>query len=432
MPPIRRSKRPSTVKSTKKAEGKPEATPSTHPQEPQPKDNRKRQLHLLNLPREILTQITSYLPSESTTCLTLTSHSALSLLGTASWADFTGPTRRHNDCFNPLYTLLRRDQPELYPCSTCRIMHPPLKPPSTHRRTRFTRNCFHEDPVIDFWPRDETTGAGYSLVFRHLSTAFQHHASFVRNSCTCMGLRCPGHNPPSKTDPGAVFAGDFTFVPQGGNVQYRLVSEGAWSNGGLVIMQQHRLKSAVAGVPLTAAGVRSLLLRVCAHLSTTTAPPPEVEQGRSGYRVNGPMLSHAVTMAFPENLRGGELDYSVFRRPTPAEMEQYRAAEQSASPPDSTQLPDRKSYVWRCTACPTKFRVEYVAGEESNGEGAELVVTAGHFFGRLLSDTSKFWKMFAVRVGPDLPPRKRNCEYWVTERVKERGFPDFGFDGIVG
>ncbi|KAL4951604.1 hypothetical protein BDW69DRAFT_169716 [Aspergillus filifer] len=460
MPPIRRSKRfsnsSSTVKSTKKAKEDPEArvplSPSTHPPKKpqvQSKDNNynnndrnQQQLHLLNLPHDILTKITSYLPPESTTCLSLTSHTALSLLGTAAWADFTGTTRRYtpgvSSLFpNPLFTLLQRDlQPHLYYCNTCSIMHPRLKPPSTHRKTRFTQICFRgEDPVIDFWPRDESQrqstggGRGYSLVFTHLSTAFQDHYFFVRNSCKCMGLGCVGHNSPPlpATDPGAsVFNGDFTFIPQGGAVQYRLVSKGIWPRrGDLVIVQQHQLKSAVAAEPLTAAAVRNLPLRICAHLSTTAVPPPDTEQGRSRYRANGAMLSDAVTMAFPRDQRGDdELDYSAFRRATSAEMEQLRAAE-------GVESIDRKGHVWRCTACPTKFRVEYIPGEAGNGP--ELVVTAAHFFGNVISDAWRFWKMFALRVGPDLPPRKRNCEYWVTERVKERGFPDFDFDfdGIV-
>ncbi|KAL4961689.1 uncharacterized protein BDV14DRAFT_121224 [Aspergillus stella-maris] len=451
MPPIRRSKRlsSSTVKSTEKAKTKP--SPSTEPQI-QPKydnnNNRNQQhLHLLTLPHTILTNITSYLPPESTTCLSLTSHTALSLLGTASWTDFTGPTRRYtpgvSSTFpNPLITLLQRDlRPDLYHCNTCNILHPPLRPPSTHRETKFTRIClWGEDAVVDFWPRDETTGngRGYSLVFRHLATAFQDHYFFARNSCTCMGLGCVGHNPPAlpAANPGAsMFDGDFTFVPRGSTLQYRLVSKGIWQRrgdlprdrrGDLVIVQQHRLKSKVAGEPLTAAAVRNLPLRVCAHLSTTTAPPPDVEMGRSRYRANGSMLSDAVIMAFPEEQRGDdELDYSVFRRATSAEMDQYRAAE-------GAEATDRQGYVWRCTACPMKFRVEYIPGEGE--DGAELVVMAAHFFGGLISDASRFWTMFALRVGPDLPPRKRNCEYWVTERVKERGFPnfDFDFDGIVG
>ncbi|KAL4788850.1 hypothetical protein BDV19DRAFT_383565 [Aspergillus venezuelensis] len=450
MPPIRRSKRlsSSTVKSKSTEKAKTTPSPSTSHQEPRQPDNSnnraQQHLHLLTLPGKILTNIISYLPPESTTCLSLTSHTALSLLGTASWADFTGPTRRYKPGVSstfphPLFTLLQRDlQPHLYYCKTCNIMHPPLKPPSTHRKTRFTRICLRgEDAVIDFWPRDESTGkgGGYSLVFSHLSTAFQNHYFFGRNSCTCMGVGCVGHNPPAlpATDPGAsVFDGDFTFVPQGSTLRYRLVSKGIWPrrgdivgdrHGDLVIVQQHRVKSTIAGVPLTAKAVRTLPLRICAHLSTTTALPPDVESGRSRYRANGAIFSDAVTMAFPENLRGpDELDYSVFRRATSAEMDQYRAVEEA-------EATDGKGFVWRCTACPTKFRVEYIPGQPGEGEnGAELIVKAAHFFGSSIYDASRFWTMFALRVGSDLPPRKRNCEYWVTERVKERGFPDFDFD----
>jgi hypothetical protein len=36
--------------------------------------------------------------------------------------------------------------------------------------------------------------------------------------------------------------------------------------------------------------------------------------------------------------------------------------------------------------------------------------------------------MFALRTGPDLPPRKRNCEFFVTERP----IPDFEMEYVDG
>ncbi|KAL4874374.1 hypothetical protein BJY04DRAFT_203984 [Aspergillus karnatakaensis] len=409
MPPTRRSKRPATVKGSGRANDTQLQSSKTKP-------------HLLHLPREILCRIASSLPAESATCLTLTCHAALSILGTSSWANFIRPTRRYYGGINPLFDLLQHDLPGYFTCSTCNILHPPLKPPATHRRTRLTRNCFYEDPVIDFWPRDDATGSGYSLVYNHISQALQAHET-IRRRCTCMGIGCSGHRPLPTTDPVALFQGDFTFVPPGSSVRYRLVSGASWPNNNLVISQQHCLKSAIASVPLNATMVRDLPFRICAHLSTSTEPPPDVVQGRSRYRANGALLTDAVTMAFPDSLRGDSPDADIFRRPTGFEIEQCRDAERSIGQSGDV----KKGYIWRCSACPTKFRVEYIPEDKESAEGAECIVTAWHFFGQTY-DAHKFWKLFAPRVGPDLPPRMRNCEYWVTERVKERGFPDFEVD----
>ncbi|KAL3439862.1 hypothetical protein BJX65DRAFT_315354 [Aspergillus insuetus] len=392
MPPVRRSKR---VASTN-AKGSPmaETSPSTRlnnsaaaPASP----------HLLTLPREILLRTTTYLPAESATCLTLTCKTALSRLGKASWAEFSGATRRHYGYFNPLFNLLQRDLPGHVHCSTCDILHPPLKPPRAHRRTKYTRNCLYEDPVIDFWPRTENgEGPGYSLVRSHLVQARQSSGA------------------PQDVNPIPLFSGDYTVHP--GNVKYRLVSAARWVGlrRNILITQEHRLKSAMAGQPLRAEDVLAMPLRVCAHLSTTTEPPPQAEQGRSAYRKNGPLLSHAVIAAFPDNMRG-DIDLSPrpdgpFRKLTGTEMNQYRDAASD------------NSYIWRCTSCPTRFRIEYKA------EDLELLVTAWHSFGADPKEEDRFWTMFALRTGPDLPPKKRNCEFFVTERP----IPDFEMQYVDG
>ncbi|KAL2840414.1 hypothetical protein BJY01DRAFT_257402 [Aspergillus pseudoustus] len=395
MSPVRRSKRLETANSKGKAKDPPrlsEPHAGTKTAEP------ARRPHLLSLPREILSLIRNYLPPESEACLTLTCHEALERLGTTSWAEFSGKTRRHYGGINPLFSLLQRDLPGYLHCSTCDIMHPPLKPPSAHRRTRYTRNCFYDaHPVVDFWPQTEE-GGGYSLTFLHICHARQPFAT------------------PPNVNPIAMFAGDFTF--QTGGLEYRLVSTGRWvgMRRNIVLTQEHRLKSAMPGSPLRPADITALPFRVCAHLSTTTAVPPPVEQGRSAYRRNGEMLLHAITTAFPESLQGeGDVwpPDGTLRRLTPAEADQYREA--------AAEKATGNNYIWRCTACPTKFRVEYNA---DSAEGGELVVTAWHCFGGDPREQFKFWSMFALRTGPDLPPRKRNCEFFVTERQ----IPDFAIE----
>jgi hypothetical protein len=229
---------------------------------------------------------------------------------------------------------------------------------------------------------------------------------------------------PQNVNPIALFDGDYT-VQQGG-VEYRLISAGRWVGlqRNIIITQEHRLRRAVLGEPLRAEDVLALPLRVCAHLSTTTESPPQAEQGRSAYRRNGPLLSHAVVTAFPESLQG---DYNLshspegpFRKLTGAEMNQYRDAAAD------------DNYIWRCSSCPTKFRIEYRAraavanAVESNN--AELVITTWHFFGAEPRDVYRFWTMSALRIGPDLPPRKRNCEFFVTERP----LPDFEIEYVDG
>jgi hypothetical protein len=153
-------------------------------------------------------------------------------------------------------------------------------------------NCFYKDPVIDFWPRTEDgAGPGYSLALSHLHQARQFVAT------------------PQNVNPIALFASDYTI--QQGNIKYMLVSSGrrVEMRRHLVIMQEHRLMNVTPGEVLKAEDVLALPLRVCAHLSTTTAPPPQAEQGRSAYRKNGPRRSHTVMTAFSENVRR---DFDLF------------------------------------------------------------------------------------------------------------------------
>ncbi|KAL3464526.1 hypothetical protein BJX64DRAFT_92278 [Aspergillus heterothallicus] len=394
MPPIRRSAR---LASANAAERSPEGTAKTAPQLLNSRSSQTVHVTtkppLVSLPREILAYIAMYLPAESQVCLTLTCHEALERLGRASWARFTaGNTRRSHGTINPLFSLLRRDLPGYFDCSTCGIMHPPLKPPRAHRKTKYTDRCFYRDTGVDFWPRTEDSG--YSLVLPHITSTRQPVAV------------------PQNVNPIALFAGDFTS--RHGDVEYRLVSSGRWvgMRRNIVITQEHRLKSVTPGAVLCATDITRMPFRVCAHLSTTTEPPPPVDQGRSAYRRNGSMLFDAITRAFPDTLRSEDgPEARTFRRFTGREIDQYREAAAGEEQGDDT-------YIWRCTACPTKFRIEHNA---NCIDGSELVVTAWHHFGADPREQYEFWTMFGLRTGPGLPPKVRNCEFFVTERR----IPDF-------
>ncbi|KAL4994522.1 hypothetical protein BDV10DRAFT_176720, partial [Aspergillus recurvatus] len=235
---------------------------------------------------------------------------------------------------------------------------------------------------MDYWP--QTPLGGYSVVLAHVEQAFQSRPADL------------SQNPPID-----LFSGDFTILQ--GSLHYRLRSSASWIDRSLVLRQEYHLTTSF-GSPLQVLDITTLPLRVCAHLTTSTSPPPRAYH-RTKTSANGPLLTHAIETAFPDYPRCGVARMKAFRNPTPSEEAQMTASKHEPR------------FIWRCRSCPTKFRVRY-----SPANGGELVVTAWHCFGREMWKALEYWKMLVRREGPSLGPKKRNSEFYVVPK----SIPDFG------
>lgn len=342
-----------------------------------------RKSALLALPRELICEIASHLAPESLVCLTLTCKEALNTLGTSSWSNPSVRARWHRSPethiqHRPLLLeLLLRDATGLEFCPRCNTLHPPTKPPRQHRQTKLTKYCLGQDAAIDYWPQDASNG--YSLIFPHVEQVF---------------------NAP-RDSPVDLLSGNCTV--QRHHISHSLLSSARWVDGYLVLKQEHRLCNAIRGTPLRPRDVLSLPLCLCPHQSTTTSPPPD-SRITHHHVANGPLLTHAVAMAFPTAHRSGIPPSGTFRKPKPVEAKQMAAADRG------------DDVLWRCTSCPTKFRVLYIPGG-----GGELVLTAWHCFGEDLFSALKFWRMLVRREAWSLGPKKRNSEFYSLSR----SVPDF-------
>ncbi|KAL4864076.1 hypothetical protein BDV12DRAFT_205920 [Aspergillus spectabilis] len=383
MPPVRRSRRAHQTRYSLVIPPK----PPTH--KPKPSylqrsiTDPNQDLTLFSLPRELFDEIIGHLPRAAEICLTLTCKQALHTIGKSSWGRFRAKRGLYNETHGPLCELLQRDLPGFEYCPCCEMLHPPIKPPHAHRTTKFTKLCLGQSGTIDIWP--QTAEGGYSLVYTHIEEAFEFK---------CTGLRM--------SEGIDLFTGDFT-VPLGA-ASYRLSSSARWVEQNLVLRQEHRLRRATES-PLQAVDITSLPFRVCAHLTTTTSPPPEAQ--RANISRNGPLLTHAISSAFPGTLRRGVADLSTFRKPAPTEETQMASGQVN------------EDFVWQCRSCPTKFCVQYI-----NRNGGELVVTVWHCFGKELYKAQDYWRMFVRREGPTLGAKKRNSEF----HVSTRSLPDFRID----
>lgn len=191
-------------------------------------------------------------------------------------------------------------------------------------------------------------------------------------------------------------AGDFTITK--GSVSWGLASSGRRVDGNLVIKHVHTFQSA-GKKPLCATDLLSLPIRLCPHQSTTTELP-ERSRYIKGSELNGPLLTHMITFAFP-GAAGIRVNTTLFKKPTPSEQVHMSAAEEG----DIRLL--------CCRSCPTKYIVHHASNK--------VTITSWHSFGRDKYHAWKYWVWFVRREGKLLGPDKRNDEWWSPSRT----VPDF-------
>jgi hypothetical protein len=343
-----------------------------------------RKVGLFRLPRELLQDIaTNHLPLESAICLTLTCKEALSTVGSWPWLSFKA-LHRWDQARKTLFELLLRTWgSDVWTfCGRCNTMHPPLLPPSRHRKTPLTTYCFGQYACIDHLPH-QTDGTGYSPVYDHIAKATkqsEEHAS-KDMSGPCLDI----------------LSGDFTVIYP--KLSYRIATSARRIDGNLVLQHKHIFQATSSNRGgLRVVDLVPLPIRLCPHQSTTTSGPKEKSMYIRSIEANSPQLTHAITAAFPTTAQRAGIKTDSFRKPSPQESKDMDAADQG------------EEVLWRCRSCPTKYRVEYISAT------GNLWITSWHCFGRDLLHAQDYWKRFVRREGKSLGQDKRNDEWWSPSR----------------
>jgi len=278
---------------------------------------------------------------------------------------------------------LIRDAPEaLTFCVYCNTLHPPLKPPRTHRVTKLTKICMSQWAVVDYFPqvRDEEQERGYSLLHAHIKEVFEKRV----------------------TEPAAIklLSGEYatTIHPA---FDYDLVSLASWVDNRLVLQHTHLFRPK-SRTPIKLEDILALPVRLCPHNSTTTETTEKARYVGKSTTSNAPLLTHAITTAFPPNQRTGLAKPSAFRNATPSEQEQMDRADAG------------EDVLWKCRGCTTKFKIAMAK------EGG-LEITSWHCFGADLLHANKYWEWLVRREVANLGAGKRNSEFWFPART----VPDF-------
>lgn len=342
---------------------------------------------LLKIPRELFALITTFLPPEATICLSLTCKLALQYTGTEHWQH--REIRNHN-CHSRLHLMqcLIRDAPEnLTFCNFCNTLHPPLKPPRTHRVTKLTKKCMSQWAVVDYFPqvRGEESETGYSLLHAHIHEVFEKRDA-----------------EPLSTD---LLSGHYQTTKHP-VLDYELSSSASWIDNRLVLQHTHLFRPKSRGT-IKLSDVLALPVRLCPHNSTVTSTAEKSQYVGKNSTANTPFLTHAITSAFPPKQRTGAPKPSTFRTPAPLDQKQMDRADAG------------EDVVWKCRGCTTKFHVAMT-------KGGALEITSWHCFGADLLHANRYWEWLVRREVANLGAGKRNSEFWFPGG---RSVPDFKIKG---
>ncbi|PSN70396.1 hypothetical protein BS50DRAFT_585826 [Corynespora cassiicola Philippines] len=347
-----------------------------------------RKTRILSLSAELVKRINSYLPLDSAVCFSLTCKEALRVLGPGSWMQLKKYGWQVQSWNNPppaesFPQLLSRDCRDILSfCDICFTLHPPIKPPRSHRVTRLTKKCLGQWAVIDYLPSDAEHG--YFPLYSHIEEAMSSSSAFASKG--------------TFGEPIDLLSGDFTISKP--NLTWSMSSAGSRIDGNLILKHIHTFRTSKAK-PLQASDILPLEVRICPHQSTTTSLPE-----RSRYiktkELNGPLFTHAILSALPTRTTKSS-NSSCFAKPSPSEQQQMDAA--SAG----------ENILFTCRSCPTKFQIR------TSRDTKQLNITTWHNFGRDFLHAAKYWKCFVRREGEFLGRDKRNDEWWSSSKT----FPDF-------
>ncbi|KAK4221466.1 hypothetical protein QBC38DRAFT_504883 [Podospora fimiseda] len=356
------------------------------------------------LPLTLLEHIQSLLPPHSQICLTLTCKRALKLLGTSSWS--TCRPRRHGRLSFEEHSqdlLVRADRDTLIQylssdvvskgegaltaCAHCDIYHPPLKPPQTHRITKYTAKCFGPKGTIDYLPFAAGYKTGYSLVWDHIRHVIETIPQAPQEE--------------EKKDI-SYLSGEFeTLYPL--KIVYNLCTSAYRLNQNLILKHQHKFRALNNRHAILPWEVLNLPLRICPHQSTVSRGPPHKPDMRrkGGEDLNSPLFTLTILNAFSGD-NTGYLKNKEFKKLTAGEQKDL---EDSAA----------QGHVFQCRSCPTRWKVSH---DDRKGE---LVVTAWHCFYEDILSAAKVWTCLVRREVFNLGKNTRNSEWW----NKKQSFRDF-------
>ncbi|KUJ08946.1 uncharacterized protein LY89DRAFT_558811, partial [Mollisia scopiformis] len=330
-----------------------------------------------NLPREIFDEITSLLEPDALTCLSLTCKPILNVVGRKPWTECHTKRQvyydRTSNFRRRLIPLLHRDAPHMIFCAWCNTLHPPLKPPREHRKTKLTKHCFGQWSTIDYLK-------GYSLLWEHIEEAREN---LVLESTDEIGF------------PMELLSGNYTVQHE--RLNYTLTSSGRQIGENLILKHQHIFRGIKAQSPLQMKNIMALPVRLCPH-QTTSTDKPEPNRYTNGRLPSG-LLTHSISREIPSSLRAGLPSPHLFRDATSSEKRQMDSA-----------VPGTKA-LWTCRGCPTKWHVQY-----TGAGGRELKITAWHSFGDTEYHARQYWKMLVRREVANLGDEKRNSEFFSTTK----------------
>jgi hypothetical protein len=334
-------------------------------------------IRLFRLPLEVIGLISDHLPIESRVCFSLTCKTALQIVGNGCWRDYGIRGSSHLETRRKLLQYLSRDA-DLVFCEHCSILHPSaLRPPASHRVTKYTKACLGQWGLIDYFPQVKSNydDPAYYLIWPHIESVFANPSSLDR------------------------LVGSYSAETP--KFAYTLASSAAWIEGNLTLQHMHRFSPPSGSTTVLLQDILDLELQICPHHSTTTRTPSRSVH-TPNRTANGPILTYAVSVAWvPLTQRIAIPTYGNLRPPTPLEKKEIELAHSG------------EDVVWRCRGCATKFRVTL--------EDGNLLITSWHCFGKDLVHAAKYWKWLVRREAYNLGPEKRNNEFW----YKRQTVPDF-------
>lgn len=250
------------------------------------------------------------------------------------------------------------------------------------------RECFGVNGVIDYHPKTEM-GCGYSLTFEHVKETLG-----------------PVEKPKLQEKEVEMIAAHYSITKTrffGPDITHTFTFSARRKNFNLILKQTHHfsLSSNLGNRGNWPSDILNFPLRICAHHTTDTASRKDKasyayhwdhRKQVYGHKTcyNTPMLTHAITTAFPIHKRIATSSFfpwlpffsqPKFAEPAISEENQMNAANE-VSPEEGLE------HVWWSHSCPTKFKISH------NENGKDVTATVWQSIGRNEKSSRVHWRAF--------------------------------------